>query len=395
MTLAAVIESPPGAQADAPAGSIVRVEVVDDLRDAEAVWRSLERSGLCTPYQRFDIQAAWQDHIGAPEGRRPVIAIAYGADDQPLLLLPLVVRRQAGVRIAEFLGGKHITFNMPLWQRDFAARASTADMNALLSGLRRARKADVLALLRQPRRWAAIDNPMALLPHQVSTNDCPVLAMVPGTPPTDRISNSFRKRLRGKERKFEPLPGYRYAIAATDRDITRVLDAFFTVKPLRMAEQQLPNVFAEPGVEGFIRCACLTERAQGGRAIEIHALECDDEVIAMFAGVADGDRFSMMFNTYTMSGNAKYSPGLILMRNIIDYYAERGVTSLDLGIGSDDYKRLFCKDDEPIFDSFIALTAGGHLAALGLSALARAKRLVKQTPALMHMAQKLRGAVAR
>ena len=47
-------------------------------------------------------------------------------------------------------------------------------------------------------------------------------------------------------------------------------------------------------------------------------------MIAIFAGVADGRRFSMMFNTYTMSGNSRYSPGLILMRNIIDHYAERG-----------------------------------------------------------------------
>ena len=31
-------------------------------------------------------------------------------------------------------------------------------------------------------------------------------------------------------------------------DITRLLDWFFRVKPERMAEQKLPNVFAEPGV---------------------------------------------------------------------------------------------------------------------------------------------------
>ena len=60
---------------------------------------------------------------------------------------------------------------------------------------------------------------------------------------------------------------------------------------------------------------------RGNRVIDIHALECDEEVIAIFAGVADGHRFSMMFNTYTMSGSSKYSPGLILMRDIIDYYA--------------------------------------------------------------------------
>ena len=115
----------------------------------------------------------------------------------------------------------------------------------------------------------------------------------------------------------------------------------------------------------------------------------------MFAGVADSGRFSMMFNTYTMSENAKYSPGLILMRTIIDSYAERGVTSLDLGIGGDDYKRMFCKDDELIFDSFLPLTARGRLGAIGLSSIAHAKRIVKQSPALMQMAQKLRGAFQR
>ena len=118
-------------------------------------------------------------------------------------------------------------------------------------------------------------------------------------------------------------------------------------------------------------------------------------MIAIFAGVADGHRFSMMFNTYTMSESARYSPGLILMRDIVDHYAERGYTSLDLGIGSDDYKRLFCKNDEPIFDSYLPLTTRGRMAAIGMSSLARAKRLVKQTPALKQMAQVLRGAMHR
>ena len=97
-------------------------------------------------------------------------------------------------------------------------------------------------------------------------------------------------------------------------------------------------------------------------------------MIAIFAGVADGHRFSMMFNTYTMSASSKYSPGLILMRDIIDHYAGTDYRAFDLGIGSDDYKRLFCKDDEPIFDSFIPLSQRGRFAAAVMSAFNRAKR---------------------
>jgi CelD/BcsL family acetyltransferase involved in cellulose biosynthesis len=133
----------------------------------------------------------------------------------------------------------------------------------------------------------------------------------------------------------------------------------------------------------------------GSRVIDMHALECDDEVIAMFAGVADGHRFSMMFNTYTMSEHARHSPGLILMRHIVDHYGERGFRVLDLGIGSDDYKRQFCKSDEPIFDCFIPLTSRGRLAAAAMSGINRAKHLVKHNLALLQMAQRLRSAFSR
>jgi CelD/BcsL family acetyltransferase involved in cellulose biosynthesis len=293
------------------------------------------------------------------------------------------------------MGGKHATFNMALWDSDFAAAATAADLDALISGIRQRSSADVLALTQQPLRWRDLPNPMALLPSQASANDCPLLTMVPGATPATLISSSFRRRLKGKERKLQQLSGYRYHVAASEADVKRLLDWFLSIKPLRMAKQKLSNVFADPGVEDFIRSACMTKLAGGGHVIDIHALECADEVIAIFAGVADGYRFSMMFNTYTMSGNSRYSPGLILMRNIIDHYAARGYRALDLGIGSDDYKRLFCKSDEPIFDSFIPLSPRGRVAASAMSGINRAKHLVKHNKALFHMAQKLRNALHR
>jgi CelD/BcsL family acetyltransferase involved in cellulose biosynthesis len=394
MTMAAAMES---RTAESPAWSkasrVAAIEILGDLDKAEPIWRSLEdQRHFCTPYQRFDFLSAWQRQVGEREGLHPFIVIAYDADRRPLLLLPLVLGQEHGVRTACFMGGKHATFNMALWDRDFAANATAADLDALISAIRERSVADVLAFAQQPLHWRDLPNPMALLPNQASVNGCPLLTMAPGAAPETLISNSFRRRLKGKERKLQTLPGYRYHVATSDTDIKRLLDWFFSVKPLRMAQQKLPNVFAEPGVEEFIRSACIAPVAGAGRVIDIHALECDDEVIAIFAGVADGDRFSMMFNTYTMSGSSHYSPGLILMRNIIDHYAGHGYRALDLGIGSDDYKRLFCKSDEPIFDCFVPLSLRGKLAASAMSGINRTKRLVKHNHALFHMAQKLRSA---
>jgi CelD/BcsL family acetyltransferase involved in cellulose biosynthesis len=394
MTIAAAIEN---RTAQAPAWSktsrIATVDVICDLGRAEPIWRSLEDAQhLSTPYQRFDFLAPWQRQVGQRENLQPFIVVASDADRRPLMLLPLSLSHEHGVRAASFMGGKHTTFNMGLWDRDFATSATSGDLDALLSALRARSEVDVLTLHRQPERWRDFPNPMAMLPGQASVNGCPLMVMVPGATPETWISKSFRGRLKGKERKLKALPGYRYYVASTEAEVTRLLDAFFRIKPLRMAEQKLPNVFAEPGVEEFIRSACAAPVAGGGHAIDIHALDCDDEVIAIFAGVADGHRFSMMFNTYTMSESARHSPGLILLRSIADHYAGQGYRSLDLGIGSDDYKRLFCKDDEAIFDSFVPLSSRGKIAAVAMSGLNRAKHLVKHNPALLQMAQRLRSA---
>jgi len=395
MTMTAVIESRTAqARARSLPKRIARVDILSDLTAAEPFWRALEHPAkLSTPYQRFDLLAAWQRHAGAREDAKPFILVAVDAEQRPLLVLPLALKRQHGLRVAHFMGGKHTSFNMGLWDRGFAAAATTDDLDQIVAALREQAAADLLALTQQPARWRDLTNPLALWPHQASVNDCPLLVMPPASDPAALISNSFRRRLKSKEKKLQALPGYRFHTPTTDAEITRLLDWFFQVKPLRMAEQKLPNVFADPGVAAFVREACLRRLSSGGRAIDIHALGCDAEVIALFAGVADGHRFSMMFNTYTLSDNARWSPGLILMRHIIDHHAARGYRALDLGIGSDDYKRLFCKSDEPIFDSFVPLTSRGRLAAAAMAAINRGKHVVKHSPTLFGLAHRLRGAL--
>ena len=219
------------------------------------------------------------------------------------------------------MGGKHATFNMALWDRDFAAAATAADLDALIVGASpqiRGRRAGADPAAAALAGSAKSDGAAA---EPASANDCPLLTIVPEAAAGGADQQFVPPPAQGQGTQAAGACRLSLSLAATDADIKRLLDWFFAIKPLRMAEQKLPNVFAEPGVEDFIRDACMTPLAGGGHVIDIHALECDDEVIAIFAGVADGHRFSMMFNTYTMSGNSRYSPGLILMRNIIDHYA--------------------------------------------------------------------------
>lgn len=392
VTVAAIANEAAGSATTSPVPAVAHVRIFDSFSAVEQEWRKLESGQTATPYQRFDLVRAWQDHVGIRLGAKPLAAIAYDAERRPVMVLPLVVQARGPFRIARFPGGKHSNINMALWRRDFAAAATVEDARRIVSLIARCDPSlDVLAFSQQPPEWNGTQNPFALLPHQPSVNECPLLTIDLSAPPASRIGSSFRRKLKSKERKLQALPGYRYIVARSVADANRLLDAFFAIKPLRMAGQNIRNVFAEPGTEQFIRQACLGGLAAGKPAIELHGLECDAEVIAIFAGIGDGHRFSTMFNTYTLSEAARQSPGLILIRNMIDHHAQLGCASFDFGVGSDDYKLQYCKDGrQPLLDSYLPLSAKGHVAARLLTFETRIKRAIKQSPTAMKILHPIR-----
>src|ERR1700741_3262116 len=164
MTMAAAFEGTAQVASWSRPQRVAAVDILSDMSRAEAVWRDLEvRRALQTPYQRFDFLSTWQRRVAEPEELPPFIVVAWDSERKPLALLPLARRRMHGVEVASFMGGKHANFNMALWDRDFTASATRADLDALVAAIAQGSDADLLTLHRQPRAWRDLPNPMALL----------------------------------------------------------------------------------------------------------------------------------------------------------------------------------------------------------------------------------------
>jgi CelD/BcsL family acetyltransferase involved in cellulose biosynthesis len=368
-----------------------RVEVFDTMAAAEPIWRKLENGhALSTSYQRFDLLAAWQRHVGARSGITPFIIAGFDQVGEPLFLWPFGHTRKGPLKLIRYLGSKHSNFNLGLWQRDIIPTIGEDDIHGILQDLKN--DVDLVILCNQPLSWDGMSNPFALLPHQASVDmsACLNLQSKGRQPINEVLSTSMRSRLRNKERKLQKLRGYRYIQAATAEDIDRLLDSFFALKAGHMAAQGLGNVFAEPGVADFLREACHCKLANGRPLIEIHALEFADEVLALFGAIIDEYRCSSMFNTYTLGDNARYSPGLILLGHMVNKCAERGVHSFDIGVGRAHYKSFFCGEPEPLFDTFLAVTPRGRLAVAAFAAAFSAKRAIKHNQILWAAVQVLR-----
>jgi CelD/BcsL family acetyltransferase involved in cellulose biosynthesis len=81
--------------------------------------------------------------------------------------------------------------------------------------------------------------------------------------------------------------------------------------------------------------------------------------------------------------------------NLVRGCCARGLDTFDLGIGEAHYKSLFCGDAEPLFDSYLPLSAGGRLLAFAFATAAAAKRAIKQRAALWSLVRAARRLRAR
>lgn len=370
-----------GAAQGAP--RVARVEIVRDMAAARTSWLALEQAHcFMTPYQAFDFLDLWQRHIGAGESVTPCILVGFDAADAPLFVLPLGRRRMAGgLKAVEFLGGKHANFNMGLWRADYLSAVTAEDLRAVFAHL--AGEADVVSLGNQPLMWAGRDNPLALLPHQPSPS-----FGFSGPLQSDfealfdaRTSAVGRRKMRKKERTLAGFGEVTFARAATEAEIRRVAEDFFTQKSTRMRSIGLPDVFAAQDVRDFVTAGVLAPTAAGSRLIELYTLSVGDTIVATMGGVCADGRFSAMFSSIIHDRFKTESPGEQLLVRVVRDCCERGLHTFDLGVGEASYKSMFC-DPDPMFDSDWPLTAKGRAFALMHRGFAAAKRAVKQNPAL-------------
>jgi len=375
---------------------VARVEVFEDMGSCEAPWRALEAtSTLATPYQRYDFLRLWQRHVGAEQGMAPFVVVAFNAAGEPLFLWPLGRRHSGGLQVVEFLGGKHANFNMALWRRDVAESIEADDLRAVLRQFEG--RIDLLMLRQQPLTWSGTTNPFALLPRQRAANFGFSGALAPNFDALlrARTNSVMRKKMRKKAQALAGFGHVRFARASEPGEIRRALDIFFKQKSARMRAQGVPDAFAGPGVRRFIEAAATQPAADGAPAIEIYALSVDDIVVATMGGIVGGARFSAMFNSIIEGRFAVESPGEQIILRLVQDCCERGLSTFDLGVGEARYKNLFCGDIEPLFDSYVPLSRGGHLMALGCRSAAAVKRTIKQQPVLWAFVRRARRLRAR
>lgn len=366
------------------------LELWSDFDGPASDWQALEGDAPIHPFQTYLWVSSWQRHVGAARGIEPRIVLVRSATGRPECLLPLGVRRNLGAVVLTWLGDEHADYQGGLFSRRFLARNTPEGFLRLWAEiLAKIGSVDAIHFTRQPCRLEEYDNPLLALSHHPAPTGAYHTVIGSDFDAYYKSKRGSRSRHtdRSKRKKLAAEGELHFAIAEGPDEIGRIVDIMLDQKAERLAEMGASNPFTPAGVPTFLKEVAT---AGGPEKVVVGHFDCGEEAVAVAYGLKRGDRFYYYIHSMTLGPRGRYSPGKLLMYELIQWSIPHGVRIFDFTVGDEDYKNEWCEGQTPLFENVLPLTMKGRAAAALIAAKSFAKRLIKSVPVLKATALSLR-----
>jgi CelD/BcsL family acetyltransferase involved in cellulose biosynthesis len=371
-----------------------------DLDTVAAEWRRFEQVADCTVFQTFSWLAKLHEHVGTARGTQP--AIVFGRDERGALLfiLPLAIEAHGPLRCLTWLGSELCDYNMPILAKEFS-EAVTPERFATLWR-------ETIALMRAERlfRFDWID--LQKMPDLVGTQRNPFAGLDVAVHPSGAYvatlgqswdayyaqmrSASTRKRERRQFKHLAEHGEVRLVDVKERADIARTVDTLIRQKSQSFARMGVHDLMARPGCQAFYRD--ITTDADARDVIHVSRLDVGTQAVATGLGLRFRGSYYLILTSYEDGALTRFGPGRAHLNELIRHAIAGGFRHFDFTVGDEPYKRDWSDIELTLYDYLAPATLRGRLVVGLVRTFRRAKRFIKQTPALWHAFSKARSLVA-
>jgi len=361
--------------------------VYDDLGEARESWSAALEHCAATGFQSVQWCDAFQRTIGQAEGVRPVVVVLADAARRTLLLWPLGIYTEGGLKVLRFLGGVVTDYHAPLTDPAFAATVDTSLMDALWeSVLKAVPPVDLVWLRRMPAVIDEVPNVMTRLTGSRHTENAyaatlPTSAAAFRATRAPKLFADARRQLR-RLGEIAPVTIVERASPEQAHALTAVMAG---QKSRRWHESQGRDLFAEAGYLAFYQE--LASGAQAWDAVAVCALQVGDTPVATHWGMIFRGRYYWLMPGYEAGTWARYSSGRVLMQHMIEWSIAEGLSVFDLTVGDEDYKKAWADHSLDLHEWVAPRTLKGRAPVLKR----RAREWARSQPWLKAAVQRIRG----
>lgn len=353
----------------------MRIETVSsevDFAQLAGAWDELVRAmPRPSPFLLHGWLLEWWRHYGGDA--ELTVHVAYRGD-RLVGALPLLIRRRAGLRVIEFVGGTWAILADLL----VAPGAESAAVGALVEHATSSEYdfANLFGLPGSSRLVAALP-PDAL--RRIERLEAPVLDLSAGWDAVYRakLSSKARSEQRRRRRQLEALGTVEASVARSREELEQAVEDAFRVHALRWDGRRDPSGFITPTGMRFHRAALL--RLAELDVPRLAVIRLDGRAIAFALSLQLSERaygLNMAFDP----AYARFSPGSEAKLLSLEAAASDGVTRAELLGTAAEHKQRFTDRFEPIYQGIgLAQTFRGRGAVKALVSGIRFRRAVKRS----------------
>lgn len=318
-----------------------KIEIAERLELVQRDWDALMLDGRYTPFQTPHWLRPWYALVAPHIGARPLfVTVRDRVSGEPLMLLPLCLRRLGLLKIIEFADGGLSDYNAPILASNFSPRGTEMQelWRAILAALP---FADVVRLQKLPALLDGRENPLHHLNEirRMSLESWCVELPKTRAAYEKMLAPTFNKELRRKGRRVES-HGKASLVHARDRaDALRIFDALAEMRALRFEELGRDNVLAVPALRAFYETVIVEGWDHDFTALS--ALEVDGTIVAALFALRHAKNYHLLLSSFRSGDWKSASPGNVALDRMASHLIETGVEIFDFTIGNESYKRDF------------------------------------------------------
>jgi CelD/BcsL family acetyltransferase involved in cellulose biosynthesis len=339
--------------------SSFRFRVANDLADFGELWPRTDRCGSahCYAFQCADILEVWCDTIGRARGTQPLFVAVSDGTGRPILLLPLGTERHRGIRILSFLDGGVSDYNAPIllepirtWERQTLERFWQDLIIALPTF-------DIAIFDKMPTDICGAPNPFIGLASGPSNESGHFVKINRSWEEYAAKQLPFKRESSIQRRRLSKLGKVVFTVAETSADRQRILEAMIRQKSQRYMETWGVDGLDRPGYRQYY--SSMVERFTWPGPLLVAALEVDGKILSTNWGFISNGRFIGIVMSFEGGEWRKFSPGRVLLEELLKWIFTNGISVFDFGIGDESYKVAYTDETLPLYQGTIPVTAVG------------------------------------
>lgn len=331
----------------------------DHPEEIQEIWKSLEK-GYHYVFQRYEFIRHWCDIVAPSTHARPAIFL-LSWNDEPALILPLCVVKERGLNFLEFMDGGVSDYNAPVLA-SCLSNCKFLDFHDVWKRIMNSLpEIDGARLRKMPRDIMGIPNPMLQLGCRHNETSGYYLDLLGSSDKARTLVKEASKKYRRLCRTHEVTMN----LQGGNADLLDLLIGFRDSK----YRWNPPNKLA---LIQFYRA--LLQQTNLTRMFWICV---DSQLIAAQFALVSEDVCTGIIVGYSPAW-ADFSPGRILLSQIIGRLKEEGFSAFDGGYGNEAYKQAYSSHERALNSSSAGTSIRGRIYLRGYWLTRQAYRTMRQ-----------------